>query len=296
MSSVPSVIRMRFMTLGYLIGVGFVLSVHAEAAQPQTYPVTLTQGSRLLVSARINGHPVEALLDSAAEATLIDPGFARTLGLKSGTTVTAEGSGDAAFSAELVKGVKIEAFGLTLKDQTVALTPLSDVGQRLLHRELQVVLGREIFDAARLRIDIEGHTVTVLDRRSTPAGVQLQLTEEHGVETVPAQIEGSGSLRATFDLGNGSGVLVSAVCASQLHLLTDGRPVEQSRGGGLGGETARQLFKLHTLRLAGREFHELPASIDARPSASDLNVGIDVLRHYVITTDFAARSVWLQPR
>jgi hypothetical protein len=40
----------------------------------------------------------------------------------------------------------------------------------------------------------------------------------------------------------------------------------------------------------------VPAAIDSQPSASDLNVGIDILRHFVITTDFAAHTVWLQPR
>jgi len=36
--------------------------------------------------------------------------------------------------------------------------------------------------------------------------------------------------------------------------------------------------------------------IDAQPSAADLNVGISVLRHFLITTDFAAHAVWLEPR
>jgi hypothetical protein len=46
--------------------------------------------------------------------------------------------------------VRLEALGLSLRDQTVAVTDLTDVGQRLLGHRIDVILGREIFDAARL--------------------------------------------------------------------------------------------------------------------------------------------------
>jgi hypothetical protein len=38
------------------------------------------------------------------------------------------------------------------------------------------------------------------------------------------------------------------------------------------------------------------AAVDEQPNASDLNVGISVLRHFIVTSDFAARAVWLEPR
>lgn len=289
---------------------GFVLSLvpllpaicpaaatQAPAAVPAAgYPIVLTRGGRLLVDARINGHLVQALLDSAAEATLIDPGFARRLEVTSAGTVSGKGSGAASFEAGLIKGVTLEAFGLTLKDQTVAVTDLADVGQRLLGRRLEIILGREIFDAARLQIDIEGRRIRVVSRDSQPPGTRLELLTEHGVETLPVRVEDSGVVRATFDLGNGAEVLAGAALAARLHLLTDGRKVSTGHGGGLGGETARQLFELHSLEVAGRRFNDVAAAIDPQPSASDLNIGVSVLRHFLITSDFAAHALWLQPR
>jgi hypothetical protein len=250
----------------------------------------------LLVDARVNGHAVKALLDSAAEATLIDPAFAGALQLASGTTVTGQGSGDASFDAALIKGVELQVFGVTLPDQTVAVTELADVGRRLLGQPLDVILGREIFDAARLRIDIEGRRITVMPRDTVPPGIRLELTTENGVETLPVRLEGAGEQRAVFDLGNGSEVLVGSKLAARLHLLTDGRQVSSARGGGLGGETSRQLIPLHSLEVAGRTFREVPAAIDSQPSAADLNIGVSILRHFVITSDFAAHTLWLQPR
>jgi hypothetical protein len=275
-----------------------VLATLAFAAAPSksTYPIELTRGSRLMVDAQVNGRAVRALLDSAAEMTVIDRGFARDLKLGVGMTVAGQGSGASSFDADLINGVQLRVFGISLANQSVAVVDLGDVGRRLLGRKLDVILGREIFDAARLRIDIEGRQIRVLAADTAPRGVQLPLTSEHGVETLPVRVENVGPVQATFDLGNGSDVLVGEALARRLQLLTDGRAVTTGRGGGLGGETVRQRFALYSLEVAGERFTDVPAAIDAHSSASDLNIGVAILRHFVITTDFAKHALWLEPR
>jgi hypothetical protein len=258
-----------------------------------SYALSLTRGSRLMIQAAVNGHDVEAILDSAAEMTLIDREFAKKLNLKSTSSVQGRGSGKASFEAGMVEGVQLDALGISLPNQTVAIVDLEDVGKRLLGRRVDVILGREIFDAARLLIDIDGHRIAVVSRNREPAGVRLQLITEHGVETVPVRVEGAEPVRATFDLGNGTGVLVSSDLARRGQLLTDGRSVKSADGGGLGGVTMRQTFKLKSLELAGQVFTNVTAAIDAQPSASDVNIGVNILRHFVITTDFANHAVWL---
>jgi predicted aspartyl protease len=258
-----------------------------------SYALSLTRGSRLMIQAAVNGHDVEAILDSAAEMTLIDREFAKKLNLKSTSSVQGRGSGKASFEAGMVEGVQLDALGISLPNQTVAIVDLEDVGKRLLGRRVDVILGREIFDAARLLIDIDGHRIAVVSRNREPAGVRLQLITEHGVETVPVRVEGAEPVRATFDLGNGTGVLVSSDLARRMQLLTDGRSVKSADGGGLGGVTMRQTFKLKSLELAGQVFTNVTAAIDAQPSASDVNIGLNILRHFVITTDFANHAVWL---
>jgi Aspartyl protease len=268
----------------------------AAADTGQSFALTLTRGSRLMVDARINGRPVRALLDSAAEATLIDRGFAHTLKLHGGQEVSGQGSGQSSFGAALINGVRLEALGLSLGDQTVAVTDLTDVARRLLGHRIDVILGREIFDAARLSIDIDGRRIAVVPRDSEPRGVRLELVTEHGVETVPVRVESGAPVRATFDLGNGSRVLIAAPLADRMGLLTDGRRVAADQGGGLGGEATRQFIVLRSLEVAGRSFADVPASIDPQSSASDINIGVAILRHFWITTDFASHAVWLDPR
>ena len=287
----------RFLILVFLLALTGFASASKSAEPPMTgkaFALTLTPGSRLTIAARINSQPVDALLDSAAEMTILDRAFAKQLKLDQGQSVTGQGSGKSTFDANLVNGVMLEALGLTLRNQTIAVADLSDVGRRLLGHKIDVILGRELFDAARLSIDIDAHRISVVPRNREPRGVRLALVTEHGVETIPVRVESGDEVRATFDLGNGSGVLIGSALAARTHLLSDGRKVDVKRGGGLGGETERQVITLRSIEIAGQRFDDVPAAIDPQPSASDVNIGVGLLRHFRITTDYAKHAVWLE--
>ncbi len=246
---------------------------------------------RIYLPAAINGVPVEALLNSAAETSIVDTAFAARLRLPAGEAITARGTGAATAAATLVKGVAIDVAGLRLRPSEVAVIDLADIARRLARGAMPLVLGRELFDAARLAIDIDAGRLAVLPRDATPPGVRLPLAGRRGIETVPLTIEGHAA-QADFDLGNGGTVLVGAAFAARYRLL-DGRPTGVIPGGGIGGEAHQTTFTLASLTLAGRRFFDLPAALDTSPSASDANIGVRLLRRFGLVTDFAARSVWL---
>ncbi len=248
-------------------------------------------GDRLFMPVVVNGQATEALLDSAAEATVIDTAFADRLGLKGGQAVTARGSGKATAEATLVPGVTVTAAGLTLKPDAIAVVDLSDISRRLTGKPIDVVLGRELFDAARLAIDIIHGTLAVIDRRREPAGERLSLTARRGIETIPILVEGMRA-QADFDLGNGGRMLVGKAFA-KAHGLPGIRPVTTVGGGGIGGETRQTAFGLHRVEIGGRTFLEVAAAIDANETAADANVGVGLLKNFRIITDFAERAVWL---
>ena len=63
--------------------------------------------------------------------------------------------------------------------------------------------------------------VEVLVPKEAPRGVRLPLTSEHAIETLPVRVEDGATVAATFDLGNGSQVLVGAAFAKRAqHGLT----------------------------------------------------------------------------
>jgi len=269
-----------------------ILSAALAAALSST-PL-IVRGHRLFVPARINGVTTEAVLDSAAEASFVDDGFAVRIGAGPGKPVTARGSGGEA-KAELIEGARIEAAGLTLDGLTIGVTDLDDVGARLFGRPLDAIVGRELFDRARLGIDIAGGRLTVLPREKRPRGKRLTLSSWHGIETLPVSIEGGAPVQAEFDLGNGSDVTVSKAFAEKAGLLAPGRVVAHEHGGGIGGKVHRPVVVLKTLKLAGVTFRDVRATVDAQPNAAAANIGVKLLRRFAIVTDFAQKSVWLQP-
>jgi hypothetical protein len=269
----------RWLTAGLLLAAGTMAGAE---------PLKLYNG-RLFIAATVNQVPVEALLDSGAEATLVDPQLAAKAKLPQGTPQLIKGSGGAE-QARIVEDVTIRALGLELHPEAVVVLDLSGLSQRLIRRPTEAIIGRELFDAARLRIDIRRGDIAVVDRSRTPPGRKLALTGHAGIEAVTARANGVAA-RADFDLGNGSDVLVSRGFARRLKLKIVGK----KSGGGIGGAIERDLVRLSSLIVAGKRFDNVIAAIDDQPSHNDLNIGTAILKNFLITTDFTQRLVWLQP-
>jgi Aspartyl protease len=263
-------------------------------AAPATTRLTMRR-HRLFVPARINGHQTLALLDSAAEMTLVDRALAARIGLGDGQAVTGKGSGANTTEAALVDHISIDAAAVSMKDATIAVIDLADVSRRLNGAPINLILGRDYFDQARLAIDLSAPSLRVLSRDTLPLGQRFDLVGKFGVETMLVAAEGVAA-RATVDLGNGNDPLISPAFAARLGVLTDGRPTHREKGGGIGGEAMRQSFVLSSLTVAGETFRDVRVSVDAGENASDLNIGVSILKHFLIVTDFAQRAIWLNPR
>lgn len=244
---------------------------------------------RLFIAAKVNGVATEALLDSGAEATLVDPELAAKAKLPEGTPQLIKGSGGTA-QARIVEGVTVEALGKELHPEAVVVLDMTDLSNRLIKRPTHAIVGRELFDAARLEIDIARGEIAVVDKAVPPRGKKLALTEHAGIESVAVRANGVAA-QAEVDLGNGSEVTISRALARKLKLKTIGT----KKGGGIGGEISRDLVRLNSLEVAGARFRNLTAAIDDQDSANDLNIGTAILKHFLITSDFTDRAVWLEP-
>lgn len=271
------------MKLAHLL-LGLALVGGSASADP-----LLLYNGRLFVQATIGSVRTEALLDSGAEATLLSPQLAQRAGLPSGTAQTIRGSGGTA-TARLVEGARIHALGVDLHPDAVVVTDLSELSRRLIKRPTDMVLGRELFDAAPLRIDIEHRRVDVLSRSVRAEGSRIALTGHLGVESIPITVDGR-LVNADLDLGNGSLPLVSRALATKLHLQSVGK----TSGGGIGGPRVRDIVLVPRVELGGLVFHDVRAAVDDLSNANDFNVGTSILKNFVVTTDFKGRAVWLKP-
>jgi predicted aspartyl protease len=269
-----------------------ILATLLPLAPAGAVPVEMVN-ERPFISATVNGKPITALLDSAAEMTTIDDDAAARLGLVPIGAGTAHGSGAAAMRARFADHVAVEAVGVSV-ELRAAILDLGEVSGRLLGRPVEMLLGRDLFDNARLRLDLAGGSLTIAE--GPPRGVRLPVGDHRGTPTVPASVEGHAPVQTVLDTGNGSEVLVGRAYARRIGLLTPRRIVARTRGGGIGGARTRDIVILRTLNIAGRTFRNVRAAIDPGATASDLNIGTSILRHFILTTDFAGQQVWLEPR
>ncbi|QKG71979.1 retropepsin-like aspartic protease [Erythrobacter mangrovi] len=266
------------------------IAAFAALATPAHAEELHVRGDRLFVPVEIGGERVEALLDSGAEVTVLDRAFAARIDLGAGETVTARGTGAASVEATLIENLPVRALGRELVASIAAIVDLSDVGARLIGGPLPAVLGREVFDAGRLEIDIEGGTIDWLADEAMPDGTRLPLSAAHGIETIPVSF-GTTEVQADFDLGNGTGLLVSQALVDRLGLT----PVGVEPGGGLGGAKGRPVIIVPELTIAGQVFQDVRAHVD-EVAQVDANVGVAQLRSFAIVTDFPGRAVWFARR
>jgi predicted aspartyl protease len=269
----------------YIIGLAAVLLSAPAIAEPLIY-----DNGRIFVRATLKGIPTEALLDSGAEASLIDPALAKRAGLPPGVEIEMKGSGGKE-KARFVYGPHIVAGGIDLGEQELVILDLRDISKRLIKRPTAMILGRQMFDAGRLRVDLLGGTWEVLKPDQKLLGTKLTLEKHAGIEAAPVAVNGVSAL-ADFDLGNGSKVMISKAMVAKLGLKTIG----QEKGGGIGGELVRDLVTIDRLDVAGKTFRNVTAGVDALDNAGDLNIGTAILQHFIVTTDFPGRAVYLEPR
>lgn len=250
------------------------------------------RGDRLFIPIEINGRRTEALLDSGAEMTFVDEGFAAEIGLALTGSEIARGTGGEE-PVRFAEGVIIAAAGVRLENRTVAVLDLSDISSRLIGSPLKVVLGREFFDSTRIEIDIKAGVIRAVDRSKTPPGVKLHMETHDGLQTLPVYVEGVGPVQASFDLGNGNEVLIGAAFAERAGLLDPERVIRQKTGGGIGGEILRDIVLLSRLDVASVAFYDIEAAVDTTDSADDANLGVRILRHFKMTVDFEEQTIWL---
>jgi len=279
----------RQLTISTVLTSITLTAMSAASAEPLEF-----HGNRLFVPVTINGVHAEALLDSAAEMTLVDPKLAARLKLVPEGSETAKGSGGAT-QVQFAKDVNIEAAGVKLTHLTVALLDMTDLSKRVVAKDLQIILGREFFDAGRIRIDIEGRKIEKVDSAAEPQGTKLPLLSARGIESFPCIVEGTAT-RADIDLGNGNEVLIGRAFAEEHGLLAPGRIVDRKSGGGIGGKVDRDMVVLKSLEIAGTRFEKVSAAIDPQPSAGEVNVGTSILRRFILVIDFPAHAVWVRER
>ncbi|MBF5043509.1 hypothetical protein FGE12_14010 [Aggregicoccus sp. 17bor-14] len=265
-------------------------------------PFEFFNENRVYIPAKVNGRDTQVLLDSGAEMTVVDAGYARELGLAAQGTLPAVGSGGQD-RAQLAAGVDILLGDLQLKGLTVAIIDLAQVAKEIGH-PLPVVLGKEAFNQLVVDVDFPNRRIAFHEPRGfqAPAGaVKVPLKESTGgMREVQISVEGRPPVPVLFDVGNGGALSLYAAYWKRAGLL-EGRRHSRTLSGAVGGLQERDVAVLGTVRLAGVTFHDVPTVFDGEDqsvssSSRNLgNLGLQVLGRFRMITDYARDTMLLVP-
>jgi hypothetical protein len=260
-------------------------------------PFELFRGSRIVLTGRVNGVETPMMLDSGAGVTTLDDDFARKIGLKRGTPVTAQGTGGNE-QGELVRDVTIQAGNLKLSGVTVLVLDLERI-EKAIGRPLPAVLGREVFVNSVIGLDFDRKLLTLSPSKGfvAPAGAtEVKLRRESTLHYMPISIDGLPPVEAALDLGNGGALSVSKEYFDANPKLA-ALPYAVGLGGGVGGLHEDRRATIPTVSVAGFTLPGVPADFRSQPKgpyAGRANAGIQLFKPFHLTLDLGHDRMWLK--
>jgi membrane-associated protease RseP (regulator of RpoE activity) len=270
----------------------------AFEAQQSTIPFELFRGQRIVLQGNVNGTATSMMLDSGAGATVIDRAFADKIGLKGSQSISVRGSsGDVA--GQIASGVTLSVGGLKLTKLNVLILDMSSVA-RAIGRPIPVVLGREAFKAGTVTIDFPKRTIRFANRAgfAAPHGAaRLEVTRNGPIPRVRVSVAGLPPIDADLDIGNGGTVALAQSYWTKQPTLASLRHAD-SQTGGVGGIKPARRVTLPELQFARMRYRDVPATLNEDPNSLPTtggNVGIELLKAFVVTVDLSGGALYLQP-
>lgn len=261
-------------------------------------PLEILTGNMLLIGAKIEGRPVRALLDSGSGATVISPGLAGELGIRSDDVRTISGlTGKAA--VRLVKNVEV-AFGSVTRRLPFALIGELAAPDRALGRTIDVILGADMFTGSCIALDLGARRFAVAPSgRFAPSRGWVAVPLGRGDRQelfVLASIAGREPVPLMLDLGSTAALMLSQAYVDE-HGLTGGKPVSTAALGGVEGVRIVNAFTTDRVALAGLSVSGVPtlAPQSWQSTSTVGNIGLPLIAQFDVALDVTAGQVWLRP-
>jgi predicted aspartyl protease len=262
-------------------------------------PFEFFRETRIVLPVQVNGHPVEALLDSGAGIVVLDKAYAAEIGVVPTGSISVNGM-TVGGQAPTASGVTISVGGLTLKNVQVVIADLASVAAGI-GRPLPIILGREAFTAAIVDIDFPARRIAFHDPaafHAPPGAIRLPLTDTPDrLHELPMSVEGGAAEPTNFDLGSSTPVYVSRDYADRHRFLQTHATVE-TLAGGYGGSSVHDATMLKSIRLGEVELTNVPALVNRSAVESPtrgFNVGMPVLSRFRLMIDFGHGGLFLIP-
>jgi len=264
------------------------------------------RSGHLLVHPLVEGRDVGwFILDSGAGQVCIDPKAADALELEEFGSVPAVGVAGAV-SASYRQGHTLELGPLTLMEPVYVEIELSFL-EPAFGVEIAGICGYEIFARAIVDLDLEAETLALHDpttfRLPDEVGEEVwaPLLLDGHIPSVRCRFEGDREGLFKLDLGDAGTISFYSPAVRELGLL-EGRAVEASQVGGVGGTGRASVGDLEWFEVGGHRVAPLRATFSqtetgAFSSVRALgNLGTGMLRPFRIVFDYSRSRLALVPR
>jgi hypothetical protein len=262
----------------------------------QPVPFTIFRG-KMLFAMTVQGRPATAILDSGADFSVVDNGFATAAGL----SPIASGQIDATIgkvSVGKVPGIDIEVPGQFTAQIPVLSTDLSKVSQ-LFGRKIDFILGGDFLRKLAVAIDFGAQRFRFGRTGLQPAGLQAIPVELARYAPVIQVQAGTQQLKLLLDLGAGGGLDLSPDAWTRIK--PDG--VRMTDGAAAAANGAVGIFpraRIAHVAIAGVDERDVEVNVQPVPEhvsdKADGLIGLAILSRYDVVLDIPAGKLWLRPR
>lgn len=273
----------------------------ADGASETTFPFHL-YNNHIYADAWVNGKgPLLFIFDTGGR-NILTPATAKALGIKVEGTMPGLGVGAKAVNYGLAKVASLRVGGATLTNQILGVLDFVPEGVEGVH--FKGMIGFGVFKRFVTRIDYGTHEMTLIDPAHFDpkgAGTPIPFVFNGDLPEVDGTFEG---IPAKFDIDTGDrGALTLLGPFAREHHERESHPngVVAVDGWGVGGPSHSYVTRGRELTLGAVKMTNVVTSLSlqkkgafASPSYQG-NVGASILKHFVLTLDYANHTLYLKP-
>jgi len=243
----------------------------ADPAGGRWLPMTGPGGGLAVIPVGLGGRLVHALVDSGAQYSAIDAGFAGRLGLKAapGPPIIAVGVGGTSHVASRIP-LELEAGGAVFPRLMAAALDLSVLSQAM-EMETPLILGFDVLASLVADIDFPRRRLRFLPAAPAIALRPAPVRRQGRALLAQVAVEGA-AIEVLVDTGSAGHLSLSEAGARSLGLLD--RPSRPARNLVLGGVASSQVIEVSHLAFAGQSFEDVPVHLIQLPNAPGFPKGL----------------------
>lgn len=274
-------------------------TITAQGGDPDSgwLPFASRRQPVVTVQAKVNGVSTRALVDSGAQHSVIDSGFAEQMEAGGGLSapVIAYGVGGSPQMGKTLS-VDLELGGLRLQGLRAASLDLGPIAEAN-HLDTPLVLGQDLLRALAADIDFPGRRIRFVRSQSftVPEGARLAPVRARG-RALEARVMVEGvELEAIVDTGASAALSLASDVAEAAGLL-DGRRVQPGQAIVLGGVAPGRIVRASHLTFAGLVREDVPVHIfepQNLPGFPRGLLGYDALRPFRVIMDHRGGAMHL---